>query len=97
MTENSLAHDVGRTEEKPHDRLTALCDHMCKPLDVEPDVRSVILVDDSKGNSGAMIHGFEAGQESEAIIMVIRHAEAMLRSHGRTLKEALDVLYKTAQ
>lgn len=93
-----LASDVTRSEHDPHDRLTALADHMCKVLDVEPDVRAIILLesrrDEPQGRTraGMMHHGYEPGEEADVIYALLANADALLKTHGSTLREAIEAM-----
>lgn len=86
-----LTRNEVRSVDEPTERLTALCAHMLRPLEVEPDVRAVVLLD--TGDRGGMVHhGYGEDADVEVVVTLLGHAEALLAARGIALREALDTL-----
>lgn len=88
---DDLTSNVSRSEGTPHERLTALADHMLGPLEVEPDVRAIVLLE-TQGHGGLVFSGYEEDEEHLVVLSLLRHAEAVCKSRGRTLREAFEEL-----
>lgn len=80
MSEPTRSHE-------PHTRLTHLCAEMTKVLDREEnaDVKAIILLNDAE-NGGAQIHGYEEGNDTQAVVDMFLHLQAIMRANGKDLE-----------
>jgi hypothetical protein len=75
-----------RTEGKPHDRLTRMCDAMTNTLDTHPEHqdgdRAIVMLDDGT-NGGIVLHGYD--NDIAAITDLLVHLRAIFRANGKDL------------
>ena len=77
--------DIHRSEGEPHDRLTRLCGAMLDALDAHDErggERCVIFLQDGD-DGGLVMHGYS--DDADAIVDIILHLRAILRSKGADL------------
>ena len=76
-----------RTEDEPHDRLTALTVPMVEALRAQPetaDVKCMIFLDDTEaGRGGLVLDGYDS--DADAMVNLIMHLKAIFEANGKTL------------
>lgn len=73
--------------EKPHDRLTRICDSMTTQFDLHPEHRKgdkCIVFLDADNRGGLVMHGYD--DDIEAIVNLLMHLQAMFRANGKNLE-----------
>lgn len=77
---------VHRTEEKPHDRLTRICDQMTETFEAHPEHRAtdkcIVFLDDGE-RGGLVLYGYD--DDAEAMTNLLMHLRAMFQASGKTL------------
>lgn len=79
-----MADDVQRTN-KPHNRLTRICDQMTQTFDRHPehlpDDRCIVFLDsDTDRMGGIVVHGYD--DDRQALVNLLMHVKAMFASMG---------------
>jgi len=72
---------------EPHDRLSRIADRLFDTLEHDPENEAdkcVIFLTGETSNCSA-IHGYQAGQEIDAMIDVFMHLRAVFRANGKEL------------
>jgi hypothetical protein len=76
-----------RTQGKPHDRLTRICDAMGKAMDAHPETRlgdkAIIFLDDGQ-HGGISLHGYNNDVDAMADLLV--HLTALFKANGKELQ-----------
>lgn len=79
--------DVRRTVDRPHDRLTKLCEAMTDALDAHPergDEKCIVFLSSEADNRGGLqLHGYD--DDKEAIADLLVHLRAIFRANGKDL------------
>jgi len=78
--------DVTR-DEKPHTRLTRMCDTMTEALEAHPEYvegedKCIVFLDDGK-NGGMVLHGYT--DDTEAMVDLLLHLKALFKANGKEL------------
>lgn len=76
-----------RSEGKPHDRLTRICEAMCDAMDAHPERHSddkaiVFLTSTKKG--GIQLHGWD--DDIDAMAALLTHLQAIFEANGKSLE-----------
>jgi len=72
------------SSERPHTRLTRICDTMTESFDAHPEHQEgdkcMVFLDDGK-TGGIVLHGYE--DQIEAMTDLLMHLKAMFKSAGK--------------
>ena len=76
-----------RTEDRPHDRLTRMCDAMVETMDLHPERqegdRAIVMLTCDE-SSGIVLHGYQ--DDSEAVAELFVHLAALFfEANGKRL------------
>jgi len=75
-----------RRDDKPHDRLTRICDSMTKTFDLHPEHRKgdkCIVFLDADNTGGIVLHGYE--DDTEAMVNLLMHLKAMFAANEKQM------------
>lgn len=76
-----------RTEGKPHNRLTRICDAMTETMDQHPERRegdkAIVFLDDGT-RGGIVLHGYE--NDVDAMADLIMHLKAIFEANGKSFQ-----------
>ena len=79
--------DARRTENDPHDPLTALTVPMLRALREQlggSEVKAMIFLDDTEaGRGGLVLDGYDS--DADAMVNLIMHLKAIFEANGKTL------------
>jgi hypothetical protein len=82
-----MAHE--RRAEEPVDRLTRMCSAMTTVFEAHsehrPDDKCIVFLDDGK-RGGIQLFGYE--DDTEAMVDLLVHIQALFRANGREIKFA---------
>jgi hypothetical protein len=82
--------DVTRTEHKPHDRLTRICEAMAKAMEDHPEYRDgedkamVFMDSDVERMGGIVMFGYDS--DAQAIERLFMHLTAVLKANGKEMR-----------
>jgi hypothetical protein len=82
-----VSPDPTRTEGKPHNRLTRICEAMTDAMDAHPEVqesdKAIVFLDDGR-HGGIVLHGYN--DDTDAMADLLMHLTALFKANGKELR-----------